>query len=208
MFSLEDIDIYLPKYLSPQSEKKLFEELKQFPENIDDRLYMTYSLDPDIVYQGDGINGLLVLNLPNPEIKTAPSMVFSNTCDIDHRNKRLFRSSLIYAPIFNLDKYKIGLIDSKIKDPMAIENHINLIKKQRITQIFYLPKGGNLQNDSIVFLDRVNSCDNVFLEREKIRDMRLFTLSNYGLYLFIFKLSIHFTRITEGVDRSTPTTLS
>ncbi len=38
MISVEDIQIYLPKYLSPDSEKSLFKELKQFPENIDDRM--------------------------------------------------------------------------------------------------------------------------------------------------------------------------
>jgi hypothetical protein len=208
MISLENIEIYLPKYLSPDSEKHLFEQLKQFPENIDDRLYTSYSLNSDIIYQGDGINGLLVVNLPDSEVKKVPAMIFSNTCDIDERNKRLFPSSLVYAPIFNLEKYKKGLVESKIKDPEAIENHINSIKKQRITQIFYLPKGGDLQNESMVFLDRVNSCDGTFLEREEIGNIRLFTLSNYGLYLFIFKLSLHFTRITEGIDRSPQSTPS
>ena len=209
MISFEDLQIYLPKYLSPGSEQSLFEELKQFPENIDDRLYLSADyLEPGTIYQGDGIDGLLVVNLPETEIKKVPAMIFSNTCDIDERNKRLFPSALVYSPIFNLQKYREGLIESKIKGERSIEDHISLIRKQRITQIFYLPIGGGLPNESIVFLDRVNSCDNAFLEREKIKNMRLFTLSNYGLYLFIFKLSVHFTRITEGIDRSLHSTLS
>ena len=209
MIPFEDLQIYLPKYLSPGSEQSLFEELKQFPENIDDRLYLSPEyLEPDIIYQGDGIDGLLVVNLPETEIKKVPGMIFSNTCDIDERNRQLFPSTLVYSPIFNLEKYKEGLIESKIKDERSIEDHISSIRKQRITQMFYLPKGGVLSNESIVFLDRVNSCDNSFFEREKIRNMRLFALSNYGLYLFIFKLSVHFTRITEGVDRSPHSTLS
>jgi hypothetical protein len=207
MISIEDIQIYLPKYLSPESEKNLFKELKHFPENIDDRLYLSAQyIEPDIVYQGDGIDGLLVVNLPETEIRKAPVMIFSNTCDIDQRNRRLFPSTLVYSPIFNLEKYKKGLIESKLKDAVSIEDHISLIRRQRITQIFYLPKGEALGNESIVFLGRVNSCDNTFLEREKIRNMRLFTLSNYGLYLFIFKLSVYFTRITEGIDRSPSST--
>jgi hypothetical protein len=209
MFSFEDLKIYLPKYLSPESEKSLFDELRQFPENIDDRLYLSPQyVKPDIVYQGDGIHGLLVVNLPETDIKKAPGMIFSNTCDIDERNKRLFPSTLVYSPLFNLEKYKNGLIESKIKDPRSIEDHISLIRKQKIAQIFYLPKGGALANESIVFFNRVNSCDSTFLEREKIKDMRLFTLSNYGLYLFIFKLSVHFTRITESIDRSSRSALS
>jgi len=31
---------------------------------------------------------------------------------------------------------------------------------------------------------------------------RLFTLSDYGFYLFLFKLSLHLTRIREGVSRN------
>jgi len=209
MVSFEDLQIYLPKYLSPKSEKSLFDELKQFPGNIDDRLYLSSQyLEPDIIYQGDGIDGLLVVNFPETEIKKAPGMIFSNTCDIDERNKRLFPSTLVYSPIFNLGKYSKGLIESRIKDERSIEDHISSIRNQRITQIFYLPKGGALSNESIVFLDRVNSCDNTFLKREKLRDIRIFTLSNYGLYLFVFKLSVHFTRITEGIDRSPHSTRS
>jgi hypothetical protein len=203
MLSLEEIKIYLPKYLSPESEENLFDQLKQFPENIDDRLYTNYVLEPQLIYQGDGIEGLLVVNLPDTQIRPVRGMILSNTCDVDERNKRLFPSSLVYAPIFNLEKYQKGLLASEVlKDAGQIEDHIYAIKKQRITQIFYLPKGGALENESIVFLDRVNSCDNSFLSKVEIKDIRLFTLSNYGLYLFIFKLSVHFTRITEGIDRS------
>ncbi len=203
MLSLEEIKIYLPKYLSPESEEDLFDQLKQFPENIDDRLYTDYFLEPEVIYQGDGIEGLLVVNLPDAQIRSTRAMILSNTCDVDEHNKRLFPSSLVYAPIFNLDKYEKGLIASEIlKDEEQIRNHIHAIKKQRITQIFYLPIGGALENESIVFLDRLNSCDNSFLTGKRIKDIRLFTLSNYGLYLFIFKLSVHFTRITEGIDRS------
>ena len=32
---------------------------------------------------------------------------------------------------------------------------------------------------------------------------KLFTLSNFGLYLFLLKMSIHFTRIQERINRTT-----
>ena len=35
MTSLEDFKVYLPKYLTPESEKALYEELKKFPNNVD-----------------------------------------------------------------------------------------------------------------------------------------------------------------------------
>jgi hypothetical protein len=39
------------------------------------------------------------------------------------------------------------------------------------------------------------------ISRESLKQQRIFSLSNYGFYLFLFKLSIHFTRFGEAVDR-------
>ena len=59
MISFEEIQKYLPKYLSPESEKRLFDGLKQFPDNIDSRLYTDYLKDNEILYQGDGVRDVL-----------------------------------------------------------------------------------------------------------------------------------------------------
>lgn len=40
---------------------------------------------------------------------------------------------------------------------------------------------------------------------EKLTSERIFTLINYGFYLLLFKLSVHFTRIQEKVDRDSGT---
>jgi uncharacterized protein (UPF0248 family) len=83
----------------------------------------------------------------------------------------------------------------------AINNYIEATKKQLITQIMFLPKGSKLQDDSIVFLDRVNNYPLGEMSVEDVKRKKLFVLSNYGLYIFLIKLSIHFTRIQENVDR-------
>ena len=67
-----------------------------------------------------------------------------------------------------------------------------------VTHVVYLPKNSKMQYDAIVRLDKICSVD-----RRKISNKnRLFTLSDYGLYLFLLKLSIHFTRIRERIDRN------
>lgn len=200
--NIDEIKIYLPKFLSAESDRELFKGLKDFPENIDERLYTTYLHDNKIIYQGDGLNNLLVVNLPKTEIKPVPSIILSNTCDIDLQNERNFPSQIVYAPIFSLEKYKQTLLNNSKKTEGQITDHINAIKKQEITQIFYLPKFERKLEDSIVFLDRVNNMPNNLIERENIVSQRIFTLSNYGAYLFLLKLSIHFTRIQDKVDRS------
>lgn len=114
MIDLEEIKLYLPKYLSVESEQNLFENLKDFPENIDSRMYSALLLDDQIIYQGDGLEGLLVINLPNSYIRKEKAMVLSNTCDVDINNIRMFPSSICYSPIFNLQKYINKLIARKV----------------------------------------------------------------------------------------------
>jgi len=144
---------------------------------------------------------MLVINLPNPEIKPVPSIVLSNTCDIDLINQRNFPSQVVYAPIFNLEKYKNSLYKNSQKTREQIDSHIVSLVKQEITQIFYLPKIEGKLDDSIVFFDRVCNFPNKLIVRQNLNSRRLFTLSDYGAYLFLFKLSIHFTRIQDKVDR-------
>ena len=102
MISFEDIKDYLPKYLTPESEKTLFEELKSFPENIDSRIYTNYLKDENIIFQGDGIEGLLFVNLPAERIEKVSAMILSNMCDTNPENVRLFHPNIVYSPIINL----------------------------------------------------------------------------------------------------------
>ena len=37
--TFDDLKIYLPKFLSSESESALFEGLKDFPKNLDSRIY-------------------------------------------------------------------------------------------------------------------------------------------------------------------------
>lgn len=206
MISFEEIQKYLPQYLSATSQHSLFEELKRFPHNIDQRLYINYAIEAGTIYQGDGINGLMVINLPSYETRETPVMVLSNSCDINPLNERFFSPRIVYAPIFDLEKYRLMLIEELVEtdqiELQTINNHIKTIEQQLVTNIIYLPKGSGLKNDSIVFLDRPNNYPVEGIGVEDIKKKRLFVLSDYGFYLLLIKLSIHFTRVRENIDRS------
>lgn len=198
---LEEFKIYLPKFLSAESDKELFEGLNEFPKNIDSRIYTKYLNNTELIYQGDALKDMLIINLPDTTIKPVNSIILSNTCDIDLQNKRNFPSQIVYAPMIMLEKYRNTLIKKSKKTKEQIEAHINSIKKQEITQIFYLPQLDGKLKESIVFFDRVCSCSNKLIDRKTLRENRIFTLSDYGAYLFLLKLSIHFTRIQDKVER-------
>jgi hypothetical protein len=197
--NFEDLKIYLPKYLSEESEKELYNSLKGFPKNIDQRIYTNYLENEPVIYQGDGLHNLLAIDLPSTEVKIVPGMVVSNTCDIDPSNKRNFPSQIIYAPIINLEKYALSL--RKRLAETKVNDHIDTIKKQFVTQIFYLPPIKDKLEESIIFLDRLHNIRNDYFDRTELSKSRIFTLSDYGNYLFLFKLSLHFTRIQDKVER-------
>jgi len=94
------------------------------------------------------------------------------------------------------------MLENNGKAPGSIDNHLEDIRRQRITQIFYLPLGSSLGYEAIVFLDRINNCDNKSISRENLSQRRLFVLSDYGFYLFLTKLSFHFSRVQEKIDRN------
>jgi len=202
MLGPRDFEVYLPKYLSPETEEKLFSDLSQFPDNIDDRMYRTIGVDPDVIYQGDGLSDLLVVELPSLRIKRAPCLVLSNTCDMDPLNRRPFSTNVIYAPIMNMATYQEWLLERRLRSVGSINDRLSAIRRQQITQVFYLPPSNHMDYEGMVFCDRLVTCPNDAIDRNNLGEARLFSLSQYGQYLFLFKLSIHFTRVTEGVDRA------
>jgi hypothetical protein len=62
---LDDIKIYLPKYLSEEATVSLFRELASFPDNIDSRMYTIKLKDEQTIFQGDGLSELWVSDLPS-----------------------------------------------------------------------------------------------------------------------------------------------
>ena len=130
-------------------------------------------------------------------------MVLSNTCDLSPDNKRLHGPRILYCPLIRFDKYA-GMLEQGGRELPGFNRHGHLeaIRKQRNSSTFFLPKNDRLGDDAIALLDRVNNCDAQALDLGDLVRNRLFTLSNYGFYLFLFKLSLHLTRIREGVSRN------
>ena len=198
----EEIKKYLPQYLSDTSLQQLKEELAKFPtDGTKDTVYTSALSRADYLLQGDGVAEMNYVDFPNTNVRQINAILMSNTCDMSTDNKRMNPCRIMYAPILNFAKY-----EEKLRRDFPIEranNHLKDIKAQQISQILYLPKGGKLRYEGIVFFDRAIS---IPLSEETVKLMcnkKLFTLSNFGLYLFLFKMSFHFTRIQERIDRIT-----
>lgn len=202
MSLFDDIKTYLPKYLSEEATEGLFSELREFPKNIDQRIYTDQLVDDDNTFQGDGLAKLFIASLPDGRIGEGPVMVLSNTCDVTPEAKRWLSPTIVYCPIIKLAKYLDLITTERLKTELRdVQAHIDAIKGQRVSSMFYLPANGRLNEDCIALLDRPNNCDMSYLAASAENRATLFSLSNYGFYLFLVKLSIHFTRVREGIDR-------
>ena len=198
MTTLAELQKHLPGYLSSSGTPELLREIdEQFPNIHPTRMYTSIYDDEEVVFQGDGIIELFYVHLPIREIGLWNCVIFSNTCDIDPANKGMYSPAICYAPIIRLDKYCQALLDTGKWTTQQVESHAEAIKTQKLTSAFYLPRGGKLETDFLVLMDRLCHCDNSSIPRKEIPDRRLFTLSDIGAYLFIFKLSVHFLRMTD-----------
>ena len=187
----------IPYYLTEEAKQGLLKALKDFPEKTN--YYTTFYSDE--ILQGDGISSIEVTNFEDGRKKSIKGILLSNSCDMDVSNKRDFPIKLTFAPLIKLDNY-IRLLKEQGLDERKIEAKVCSIKEQKVTYIFFLPKNTfpDFDSDHIALFSDLYT---VSLSTVKKFDEnpKLFTLSQVGFYLFVFKLSIHFCRFHENVDR-------
>jgi len=194
----EGIYKHLPFYLTGEESRKLKNAIKDFDLDRDVEYFLDKAHDAPL--QGDGCDCLTLFEFESGTRQTVKGIILSNTCDISPQNKRDLPPDVTFAPLIDLSAY-LRLLQSAGVGQEAIQNKITSIKRQEVTSLFYLPTLEILGKDSVAVLGSVHSMPARHLVRNPNR-VTLFSLSNFGFYLFIFKLSIHFCRLQEQVHRS------
>jgi hypothetical protein len=191
---LTDLGRYLPPYLSGADRQKLFSEVCKFPDNHN--IY-TVSSDPDPL-QAD-IWPCLVINWYTGEKKKTRAILLSNSCDLSSEPSEDLARKVIFAPLVDLERY-LNLLRKDGREENTVRNVEVLIKRQEVARILFLPSPNSKLPDSIVLLDDLHS--QPLEELIKSRATRIACLNQYGWYIFLIKLSIHFTRMCEGFSRT------
>lgn len=189
--SIENIEAHIPYYLTEKAKNGLLKALKDFPNKMN---YYTMYGKEDLL-QGDGWDNLAVINFHSGDRKYIKGIIISNSCDIDIKNKRDLPHRIVFAPIVPLAAYT-KLLASNGVEQESIDSKLRAITEQKVTSIFYLPKGGSLEEDHIALLDDIHNLPAQFFAATPDRNKQ-FTLSFEGFYIFLFKLSIHFCRFHE-----------
>jgi len=201
-FDPEFLKNQIPYYLTSEDQNALLKELEQITSNAGGEFVLSSIRDQfkNQMIQGDGWTGFEVYDFLSSTKRTVRGMVVSNSCDISTENNRDIPSRIIFAPLVKLSKYKELLSTNGIADD-RIDSKIEAIKKQKTTNMFYLPSGNHLSDDYIVRLDDIHSLTMSNHMNHEKRE-KLFTLNMPGFYMFILKLSVHFCRLHEGIQRS------
>jgi hypothetical protein len=199
--SVDSLHDQIPYYLTKEQKEGLLKALKDFPRNAPYYLTGQYKEEyQEKLLQGDGWTKLKIFNFYTGEKASINGIVLSNTCDVTPENARDIPVNIVFAPIVPLSAYSAALEKGGISSE-KIQQKIQAIKAQQITTIFYLPAGDGFDKDHIVLLDDIHTIPAKAFEQEAEKSKQ-FTLSLFGFYLFVFKLSVHFCRLHEGVNRA------
>ena len=213
---LNALEKFLPPYLVDPSRENLRQTIsKQFPSFNESK--DVYSLKGDSrLLQGDCLDEIPFFIIENNGEKPSPAILYyagivlSNSCSLDQSNARLEQSSINFAQVYELSTYN-EFLKQKGLDIQKIENHLKDLKANSISGIIYLPELRSGEQNKVVFpesivrLDKVTTVPQSILKQynldyKPIGD-KFFTLSNYGFYVFLFKLSVHLCRFSEKIDR-------
>jgi hypothetical protein len=193
--SIEQIRLYLPQYLSPERQQDLWNDLRSFPNTRS--IYSARNTDPNYL-QGDGWRGFVAIDFHSLERKTVSGLILSNSCDISLTNLRATTPNITFVPVMKLQRYLAILEQNGLTEQQRLDVATS-IRRQGVTSLMHLPAVPEVMEESIALFGDARSqpLDNFTAGERSL----LFRLSDFGFYLFLFKLSIHFTRMLEGVER-------
>ena len=192
----EQVSLFLPKYLTPSQKQDLYSEMLRFPGTT--QFYLHRPDLRDQLLQGDGWQGFIAINFHTGQIKVVSGVILSNSCDVSTDNSRSLPVNILFAPLVNLSQYE-QLLLANGKSPAQVGSQFNEIRNQKVTSIFYLPRLSGVIEESIILLDDIHVHPlRDFLE---VSHEPLFQLNQFAFYLFLIKLSIHFCRFQEGIQR-------
>jgi hypothetical protein len=194
----EVIQDHLPYYLTQEAKDGILQELRKFPEAFQYYLMGLHQYRDDML-QGGGWQHLHLRDFGTGEKLHVSGVILSNTCDISPENKRDLPINVIFAPLIPLSALRARLAGTGASEE-RISAKLDAIRKQHVTNLFYVPAGGGLEADHVVLLDDVHTMPAEVFVAE--RGTKIFTLSQAGFYLFIIKLSLHFCRFHENLIRA------
>jgi len=194
--NFDDIKQFMPAYLTDGEQVSLLRNITKCYPNID---YYSPRNTQEML-QGDGWTGFEIITFDTMQKISVSGLILSNTCDIAPENPRMQPPNIVFALIINAGAFEAELRED-CTDTNRINNYMGSIRSQAVSNRFYLPKAPNMRSDYVVLLDNIHTIPREYYLKNVNRKIHI-RLSNAGFYVFILKLSIHFCRLADKVNRN------
>lgn len=196
----ESLRRQIPSYLTGSDKQELIKNLEAITAKKSVSYFTNLEQLRSEVLQGDGWRGFELFIFETGKKTAVRGIVLSNSCDVSPENERQAPSKIVFAPLVKLSTFRKLLESSKINEE-RIQAKIDAIKAQKTSNVFYIPASGVVSEDYVIRLDDLHSMPAQTLLASQSKE-KLFTLSQTGFYVFVFKLSVHFCRFQENVNRN------
>lgn len=196
-FKFEEAVKYLPAGLAEADLRDMYADLAR----LDQGALRFFSRDEfDFPLQGDAYDGVPYVNVDvDPaSVRSTRAMLLSNTCDMSADNRRAEPARVIVAPLIRVARLRQVALEEGVS-AVAFEAKLTAMRQHRVSNALLLPAGKGIAEESVVFFDRLQS-----MQIARFHDatpVKLATLSNQAFWLLTVKISIHFSRLQEGVNR-------
>jgi hypothetical protein len=193
--TLQEAAKFLPPFLAEAELRALYDQLKRL-----DKLPYFSSQEIEYKLQGDTFAKapFVIVRAESASLRRTTVMLLSNTCDIAEDNTRRFPVNVTVAPVVRVSKWREIALDAGVGEA-TIDAMLHSARLHRISNLFYIPAGRQLQEESLVIFDRIQSIP--IADFGAANPERLATLSQAAFWLLLLKLSVHFCRQQEGVRR-------
>lgn len=201
-FNGQSFENLIPSYLSSERKQRLVEGLSQFKSNLRSQIcYNDFYTSTKNLLQSDIIESVKLINwtdTDNCKIGFSPGIIISSSCDINVDNPRTTNiKQALFAPIIELDEYVKNLKEDRFSEEQ-ISEFVRVLKRQEHTNLFYLPANSKNGKEYIVFFDKITW--RPISDIKQITESKYLSLSTFGYYLFLMKLSYNFCRLPEEFD--------
>jgi hypothetical protein len=137
---------YLPYYLTEHAKAGIINDLGKF--HVGEMQYYLFNRYEQEILQGDGWTRLHLRRFDTGEKIFINGVVLSNTCDVDPANKRDLPVSIIFAPLVAVDAYIRRLSAAGVAS-QSINDKVAAMRRQEVTNVFYVPAGGGLGEEHL-----------------------------------------------------------
>lgn len=191
----EDLLRHLPPYLSESSKRRLVDDLSQFPNSVSSKKFYIPQHGVNELRQGDKFRLVERAVYPQKSFVKASAVLLTNSCSALLENERTLLPHLTFAP----------LLDFSLLETVAQSNQL---KESHLANAIYFPPDEQYEKGTIALLDNTFSLPLNQIIVTELLENRISTLSAFGWYFFLFKLSYWYCRMGEKIirdkDHTTP----